>query len=251
MTSPSVDLLDGIMPYGVTVSGGGSSGKAVFVTSSPQASNDSLSSPGGPVRVSASWSGPEAVRLTLGGVGYPVQIPAGGGPLRDGCRRLEERGHSLSGIRRRVAALRERSRHNRGVPTPTTLTAGAVVKHDHAAACSCLICRAGAIVSEMVDGLIFYGCRGIGHPRALACRGDNSDDHLGGESSALFPPVGEDAGHRRTGGAAEDGGVYRAGKNVSRCADCRRGAGRPRPRSRCSVSNPAPRTLSIIPAGVV
>ena len=79
MTSPSVDLLDGIMPYGVTVSGGGSSGKAVFVTSSPQASNDSLSSPGGPVRVSASWSGPEAVRLTLGGVGYPVQIPAGGG----------------------------------------------------------------------------------------------------------------------------------------------------------------------------
>lgn len=78
MTSPSVDL-DGIMPYGVTVSGGGSSGKAVFVTSSPRAANDSLTLPGGPARVSASWSGPEAVRLTLGGVGYPVQIPAGGG----------------------------------------------------------------------------------------------------------------------------------------------------------------------------
>ena len=77
MTSPSVDL-DGIMPYGVTVSGGGSSGKAVFVTSSPRASNDSLALPGGPVRVSASWSGPEAVRLTLSGVGYPVKIPAGG-----------------------------------------------------------------------------------------------------------------------------------------------------------------------------
>lgn len=78
MTSPSVDL-DGILPYGVTVSGGGSSGKAAFVTSSPRASDDSLSLPGGPVRVSASWSGPEAVRLTLSGVGYPVKIPAGGG----------------------------------------------------------------------------------------------------------------------------------------------------------------------------
>ena len=126
MTSPSVDL-DGIMPYGVTVSGGGSSGKAVFVTSSPRAANDSLTLPGGPVRVSASWSGPEAVRLTLGGVGYPVQIPAGGVPLRDGCRRLKERGHSLSGIRRRVSSLRERPRHHRGVPTPAALVAGAVV----------------------------------------------------------------------------------------------------------------------------
>lgn len=250
MTSPSINL-DGVLPYGVTVVGDGTSWMAKVATPAKQATNERLSLPGGPVRVSASWSGSEAVRLTLAGVGYPVTIPAGGVPFWDGGRRLKERRLCLSGIDQQSAIIRGGSRHYRGVPTPTALTAGVVVKNDHAAACSCLICRAGAIPSEMVDGLIFYGCRGIGHPRALACRGDNSDDHLGGESSTLFPPVGEDSGHRRTGRAAEDGGVHRAGKNVSRCADCRRGAGRPRPRSRCSVSNPAPRSLSIIPVGVV
>lgn len=126
MTSPSVDL-DDIMPYGVTVSGDGTSRTAKFVTSAKQAKGNRLGLPGGPVRVSASWSGPEGVRLTLSRVGYPVQIPAGGGvPLRDGSCRLEERRHPLSGIRRRLATLRERSRHYRGVSTPANL-AGAVV----------------------------------------------------------------------------------------------------------------------------
>lgn len=78
MTSPSVDL-DGIMPYGVTVVGDGTSRMAKVATPAKQATNERLSLPGGPVRVSASWSGSEAVRLTLAGVGYPVNIPAGGG----------------------------------------------------------------------------------------------------------------------------------------------------------------------------
>lgn len=78
MTSPNINL-DGVLPYGVTVVGDGTSRIAKVATPSKQASNERLSLPGGPVRVSASWSGSEAVRLTLAGVGYPVTIPAGGG----------------------------------------------------------------------------------------------------------------------------------------------------------------------------
>lgn len=126
MTSPSVSL-DGIMPYGVTVVGDGTSQQAKVATPAKQATNDRLSLPGGPVRVSASWSGSEAVRLTLAGVGYPVTIPAGGGPFWDGCRRLEEWRLCLSGIDQQNAIIRGGSRHYRGVPAPTALTAGAVV----------------------------------------------------------------------------------------------------------------------------
>ena len=126
MTSPSVDL-DGIMPYGVTVVGDGTSRMAKVATPAKRATNERLSLPGGPVRVSASWSGSEAVRLALAGVGYPVEIAAGGVPLRDGCRRLEERRLRLSGIGQQRAIIRGGSRHYRGVPTPTALTAGAVV----------------------------------------------------------------------------------------------------------------------------
>lgn len=80
MTSPNINL-DGVLPYGVTVVGDGTSRMAKVATPAKQATNERLSLPGGPVRVSASWSGPETVRLTLAGVGYPVNIPAGGVPI--------------------------------------------------------------------------------------------------------------------------------------------------------------------------
>lgn len=126
MASPSVDL-DGIMPYGVTVSGDGTNRTAKFVTSAKQAKENRLELPGGPVRVSASWSGAEAVRLTLAGVGYPVNIPAGGIPVWDGGRWVEKRGRYLPGISQRRATFCYGARHHRGVPTPTALTAQAVV----------------------------------------------------------------------------------------------------------------------------
>lgn len=77
MTSPNINL-DGVLPYGVTVVGNGTSRTAKVATPAKQATKERLSLPGGPVRVSASWSGPETVRLALAGVGYPVSIPAGG-----------------------------------------------------------------------------------------------------------------------------------------------------------------------------
>lgn len=127
MTSPNINL-DGVLPYGVTVVGDGTSRMAKVATPSKQASNERLSLPGGPVRVSASWSGSEAVRLTLAGVGYPVNIPAGGGgvPFWDGGRRLEEWRLCLSGIDQQRAIIRGGSRHYRGVPTPANLAQAVV-----------------------------------------------------------------------------------------------------------------------------
>lgn len=69
------------MPYGVSVTGDGVTRNAKFLTDSANknGNRDQLKLPGGPVRVTASWSGPEAVRLTLAMVGYPIELPAGGG----------------------------------------------------------------------------------------------------------------------------------------------------------------------------
>lgn len=125
MTSPSVSL-DGIMPYGVNVVGDGTSQRAKVATPAKQATNELLSLPGGPVRVSASWSGSEAVRLTLSGVGYPVTIPAGGSVL--GRLSSARRVATMSIWNRPTKRHYPRgSRHYRGVPAPTALTAGAVV----------------------------------------------------------------------------------------------------------------------------
>lgn len=68
------------MPYGVTVEGDGVGRKATSVTKSKNLLNQNdLALFSGPCRVAVSWSGPESVRLTLAGVGYPATIPAGGG----------------------------------------------------------------------------------------------------------------------------------------------------------------------------
>ena len=68
------------MPYGVTVEGDGQSRKAVPVTKSSKVdSGNRLRLTSGPCRIAASWSGPEEVRVTIFGVGYPLTIPAGGG----------------------------------------------------------------------------------------------------------------------------------------------------------------------------
>lgn len=75
MTTP-VDI---VMPYGVTMEGDGVNRTATPVTKSRYLRQNDLILLSGPCRVAVSWSGPESVRLTLAGVGYPVTIPAGGG----------------------------------------------------------------------------------------------------------------------------------------------------------------------------
>lgn len=68
------------MPYGVTVEGDGVSRRAIFATRSKHSTGDnSLRLPAGPCRIAASWNGPESVRVTVLGVGYPIVINAGGG----------------------------------------------------------------------------------------------------------------------------------------------------------------------------
>lgn len=79
MTSPSVDILNGALPYGVTVEGKGNRNAEIVTESDFKNSNVALKLPDGPCRVAASWDGPEAVRLVHSGHGYPVVIPAGGG----------------------------------------------------------------------------------------------------------------------------------------------------------------------------
>ena len=75
------------MPYGVTVEGDGQSRKAVPVTKSSKVdSGNRLRLTSGPCRIAASWSGPEEVRVTIFGVGYPLTIPAGGGIVLRWCQ---------------------------------------------------------------------------------------------------------------------------------------------------------------------
>lgn len=79
MTSPSVDILNGALPYGVTVEGKEQRNAEIITESDYKNSNLALKLPDGPCRVAASWDGPESVRLVHSGHGYPVVIPAGGG----------------------------------------------------------------------------------------------------------------------------------------------------------------------------
>ena len=126
MTSPIVDL-EGIMPYGVTVEGKGDRNAEIVTESNFKNSNISLNLPDGPCRVAASWDGRESVRLVHSGHGYPVVIPAGGVSFRDSHTRRYSRGNTLSTERFFLAPRTRWPRNNRGVPTPTALTAGAVV----------------------------------------------------------------------------------------------------------------------------
>lgn len=78
MTTPSVEIVN--LPYGATIEGNGRDRTARIATKTAnQASSDELSLPSGPCRIVASWNGPEAVRVTHVGVGYPIEIPAGSG----------------------------------------------------------------------------------------------------------------------------------------------------------------------------
>lgn len=72
-------VVDIPLPYGVTVEGDGVARQVNPVTESKYASRHLVELLPGPCRVAVSWSGPESVRLTLAGVGYPATIPAGGG----------------------------------------------------------------------------------------------------------------------------------------------------------------------------
>ena len=129
MSTP-VDL-NIVMPYGVTVEGDGQSRKAMPVTKSSKVdSGNRLRLTSGPCRIAASWSGPEEVRVTIFGVGYPLTIPAGGGvSFCDGVSRRESGRRDLLGECCRRSASEGHSRHSRSVPARLRVaaTAGAVV----------------------------------------------------------------------------------------------------------------------------
>lgn len=105
-----------VMPYGVTVEATGEGRSPRVVTKSPHVENGlRVVLPDGPCRVAASWDGPESVRLTHAGHGYPVIIPAGGVPLRDCHYRRDRRGNRLPRKRVKRAAQGGRARHYRGL----------------------------------------------------------------------------------------------------------------------------------------
>lgn len=82
MTTPAVNIVN--LPYGATVEGDGKERTARIATKTAnQDDSYSLVLPNGPCRIVASWNGPEAVRVTQLGVGYPIEIPAGSG-IRSG-----------------------------------------------------------------------------------------------------------------------------------------------------------------------
>ena len=126
MTSPSVDILNGALPYGVTVEGKGQRNAEIITESDYKNSNVALKLPDGPCRVAASWDGPESVRLVHSGHGYPVVIPAGGVSFWDGYARRYNRGDSFPAERFFRTPRTRWPRHNRGVPTPATLTRAVV-----------------------------------------------------------------------------------------------------------------------------
>lgn len=126
MTSSSMDL-DGILPYGVTVEGTGNRNAEIVTESKFRNSNVALTLPDGPCRVATSWDGSESVRLVHSGHGYPVVLPAGGLSIRDGYARSHSGRNHFPTECVILAPQSGRARHHRGVPTPTALTAQAVV----------------------------------------------------------------------------------------------------------------------------
>lgn len=122
MSTP-IDL-NVVMPYGVTVEGDGQSRKAMPVTKSSKVdSGNRLRLTSGPCRIAASWSGPEEVRVTIFGVGYPLTIPAGGVSFCDGVSRRESWRRNLPGERCRCSASEGHSRHSRSVPAQLRVAA--------------------------------------------------------------------------------------------------------------------------------
>ena len=132
MSTP-IDL-NVVMPYGVTVEGDGTS-KAKPVTNPGKRVGDNVVLPVGPVRIGASWDGPQAVKVGVyrPGVGTIVlgTIPekTGGGSSIDLPVRVESRqrvGVHIGGLRH--ASCRH-SRHLGGLPTQLRVArrAGAVV----------------------------------------------------------------------------------------------------------------------------
>ena len=122
MTTPSVDL-NIAMPYGVTVEGNGGR-SPVIVGDHPKKNNDvSLNVTPGPVRIAASWSGPESMQVMVdntatGESRVVATLPenGGGSTLCHGCSRSGQKTARLSGRRQRTRTLVERHRHHRGVP---------------------------------------------------------------------------------------------------------------------------------------
>lgn len=93
MTTPSVNIVN--LPYGATVEGRGTLREATIVSDTPNKVSDTrLKIPWGPCRIVASWSGPEAVRVTQFGVGYPIELPAGDG-IRSGTAVVGGKGEHI------------------------------------------------------------------------------------------------------------------------------------------------------------
>lgn len=104
MTTPAVNIVN--LPYGATVEGDGKERAARIATKTANKADDyRLELPNGPCRVVASWNGPEAVRVTQVGVGYPVEIPAGSG-TRSGTAVVGGKGERLQLENQGSAALK-------------------------------------------------------------------------------------------------------------------------------------------------
>lgn len=132
MTSPSVDLLDGIMPYGVNVSANTSSTYITPDGESSRVDGSFIRLPTGPCQIQFSWPGKQDayvrwVDSANNEKGIPIEISGGGVFPKDRYHRRSPRRQTTGAHPLQRRSWYDRNCHNLPHPALT----GAVVKHDH------------------------------------------------------------------------------------------------------------------------
>ena len=132
MTSPSVDILDGIMPYGLNVSANTSSTYITPDGDSSRVDGSFIRLPVGPCQIQFTWPGKQDayvrwVDSANNEKGVPIEISGGGVFPQDRYHRRSPRRQTTGAHPHQRRAGNNRNRHD----LPDSALTRAVVKHDH------------------------------------------------------------------------------------------------------------------------